>query len=246
MQGVTVHWEAAAPRADHAQCATQVEEIRRYHLNHGYSDIAYNWLGCVHGGRFQGRGWGVPSGANGTRWSNLNYFAVCMMTGPGEAHTDALHTVIGDLVNEGLGLCVAPKETVPHSRWVATACCGDTGRSWIPFPGSVTLPPPIFTLTEDDSMVTKYVNKQGNVAYFYIDDAGRFVQKSWAWPKAGWNTVVLDGNAAGVAKPGDKVTVEDNLKGDPNAGTLHLFARAKDGQNMAHASYVGRWVVQVD
>ena len=130
MLGVTVHWEASAPEADHARCAAQVESIRAYHLAKGYSDIAYNMLACIHGGQFTGRGWGRISGANETTFSNLNYWAVCMMTGPGEAHTPALHDATSALVAEGLKRSDRP-EVWPHSHWFNTACCGDIGRGWI-------------------------------------------------------------------------------------------------------------------
>lgn len=140
MLGVTVHWEVAAPRADHARCAAQVAEVRAYHLSKGYSDIAYNWLACTHGGIFQGRGWGRISGANGTTYSNLNYWAVCAMTGPGQPHTPELRAALGALVAEGLRRSSRP-EVWPHSHWFNTACCGDIIRAWIAAGlGSFTFP----------------------------------------------------------------------------------------------------------
>lgn len=131
MIGVAVHWEVAAPRADHSRCDDQVREVDAYHRSKGYSAIAYNMLACTHGGIFTGRGWGVPSAANGTRWSNLNFFAICAMTGPGQPHTPELKAALDGLAAEALRRSTPPDEVSPHSRFFNTACPGDTIRGWI-------------------------------------------------------------------------------------------------------------------
>lgn len=131
MQGVAVHWEAGHPRLSHSDCAAQVEEIRHYHKTHGYSDIAYNMLGCQHGGIFTGRGWGRPSGANGTTWANLNIWAVCWMSGPGHPFTDGSKQAMGTLIDEALRRSTGPKSVEPHSYYFNTACPGDDVRVWL-------------------------------------------------------------------------------------------------------------------
>ena len=131
MQGAACHWEVATPRQNHADCARQWADIDRFHRSKGYSSIAYNMGACIHGGTFTGRGWGVPSAANGTRWANLNFFAVCAMTGPGQAHTPELRKAMGSLVAEGLRRSSPPRDVSPHSRFFNTACCGDIIRTWI-------------------------------------------------------------------------------------------------------------------
>jgi hypothetical protein len=119
---------------------------------------------------------------------------------------------------------------------------GDPGRVDIARLGNA---PQLPTFSDDeDSNMVKYVHPaNGLTAYYYINDDGQFVQKTYGWPGLpGWYTLALDGNKPGVAKPGEKIVIDDKL-----TGTMHLFARAKDGKNMAHASYVGgKWVVQVD
>lgn len=131
MIGVAEHWEVATPRSDHSRCAQQWADIDDFHRRKGYSMVAYNHGACIHGGKFVGRGWGVPSAANGTRWSNLNFWAICAMTGPGQAHTPELRAALDDLTAEGLRRSEAPDEVSPHSRFFNTACPGDTIRGWI-------------------------------------------------------------------------------------------------------------------
>lgn len=131
MIGVAEHWEVAAPRQPHSRCEAQWREIDAYHRSKGYSMVAYNHGACDHGGTFVGRGWGVPSAANGTKWANLNFFAVCAMTGPGQPHSPALRGALDRLTAEGLRRSSPPREVSPHSRFFATACPGDTIRSWI-------------------------------------------------------------------------------------------------------------------
>lgn len=131
MIGVAEHWEVATPRSDHARCAQQWADIDRYHRSKGYSMVAYNHGACIHGGTFVGRGWGVPSAANGTRWANLNFWAICAMTGPGQPHTPELKDALNRLTAEGLRRSDAPDDVSPHSRFFNTACPGDTIRAWI-------------------------------------------------------------------------------------------------------------------
>jgi hypothetical protein len=128
MQGVAAHWEAAPPRADHGQCQQQRDDVERFHISKGYrAGTAYNFLVCQHGGVFVGRGWGTPSGANGTSSSNANFFAVCYMSGPGYPFTDAAKGAF----RRTLESAPAPHDWRPHSSFVATACPGDEIRAWL-------------------------------------------------------------------------------------------------------------------
>lgn len=79
--GHTLHWEGAGGNSDHGQCAGEVRSIQRYHFSTGYSDIAYNWIVCVHGVIFEGRPVGHAQSA-AQRSGNPLRVAICYMAGP--------------------------------------------------------------------------------------------------------------------------------------------------------------------
>lgn len=199
MQGVAVHWEAGVPREDHARCAAQVEEIRRFHIAKGYSDIAYNMLACQHGGVFTGRGWGRPSGANGTTWSNLNIWAVCFMSGPGYPFTAAGQAALGSLVEEALRRSSSPRSVEPHSTYFNTACPGDAIRAWINAGhGGGTAPAPD---EEDDEVPALIVNVIGGGKQAWLL---RDLTKRPVYTKAQLDYLVGSGQAKLVEKPVDR------------------------------------------
>lgn len=82
---LVVHYSAmhTDEQADHRKCASRVLGIQHYHMTSdqltpgGASDIAYNWLVCIHGYIFKGRGWGRRSAA--TRQANAYSVAVCFL-----------------------------------------------------------------------------------------------------------------------------------------------------------------------
>jgi hypothetical protein len=78
--GHTYHWEGAGGHTDHSQCALEVRMIQRYHQTHGYSDIAYNWIICIHGVIFEGRPAAQFESA-AQRGGNPLRIAVCFMWG---------------------------------------------------------------------------------------------------------------------------------------------------------------------
>lgn len=128
MEGSVIHHVGAGKigRDDHAECAAQVEGIRQYHKSHGYRDIAYCWLACQHGGRFEGRGWG-PNAATGNTWANQNLNAICALIGD-EAPTDLLLQALYDLTVDAPN---GRKSITSHSDWYPTSCCGDHLRAWV-------------------------------------------------------------------------------------------------------------------
>lgn len=82
--GVTVHHvdDVHVARSSHSSCAGQVRGIQDYHMDsHGWVDIAYTYLVCVHGYVFEGRGPGYRTAANGTTSGNQNWYAVCGLVG---------------------------------------------------------------------------------------------------------------------------------------------------------------------
>ena len=131
MIGVVVHWEVADPRTNHADCQSQVDGVRAYHLRQGYNDIAYNWLFCQHGGVFTGRGWDRQSAANGAGVPfNATHYAVCWMGGPGHTPTVEAYAACRRLLDEAAAREGAT-DWIAHSDCVATQCPGDDLRDWV-------------------------------------------------------------------------------------------------------------------
>lgn len=76
-----IHWEGSGGHTDHSLCALEVKAIQRYHQSHGYDDIAYNWLICLHGVIYEGRpAQHFQSAAQNN--GNRTHIAVCFMWGP--------------------------------------------------------------------------------------------------------------------------------------------------------------------
>jgi hypothetical protein len=96
--GVTVHWFGVPAAADrHDLCDDLLRSVQKAHQAGEFVDIAYNHLVCPHGFAYEGRGFDRETGANGTRYANRNYAAVCYMAGkrrgPGVSDEDLLATV---------------------------------------------------------------------------------------------------------------------------------------------------------
>lgn len=125
-KGFAVHWEGPKMGAKpHALCDDTVRSIQAFHQNsRGWADIAYNFLVCPHGSIYEGRGIGKGSAANGTTAGNLDYYAVCAITGDGDTIQPAMVTgiqVTGDyLRSKGVGPVV-----LGHRDLFNTACPGN-------------------------------------------------------------------------------------------------------------------------
>lgn len=109
-----------------------------------WADIAYNFVVCPHGYVFEGRGWGNRSAANGTNAANGSYLAVCYLGGEGDPFTEQAKTGFRWCRSEWERLRGRKADIKPHSSFVATACPGNTIRSWIAsgMGGSDPAPPP--------------------------------------------------------------------------------------------------------
>jgi hypothetical protein len=127
--GVSVHWEAAAPPQDHADCAKAVKQIQAFHMgpSRGWSDIAYNYLACNHGFLFEGRGKGIGSAANGTDFGNQHFYAVCWLGGPGHKPEDEALGAIAD----ARAMLAPDGDVFPHAHFFATACPGPDLSAWV-------------------------------------------------------------------------------------------------------------------
>lgn len=148
MLGAAGHYEVAPPREDHARCRPQFDDIRRYHMSIGYSDIAYNFTFCDHGQIFTGRGWERMSAANGAtpgNYANENFYAFCWMggippeRGPSRLALVAFNALVAEARKRGA------TRVVGHRDLVATSCPGDPFYVYIEAGnfGDVFVPPPV-------------------------------------------------------------------------------------------------------
>src|SRR5688572_5850466 len=82
--GTIVHYSGAAAerKDDHAYCDDVVRSIQSFHMDsNGWDDIGYNWLGCMHGVVFEGRGWDIRGAHAGTNIGNTQYMGYCFLGG---------------------------------------------------------------------------------------------------------------------------------------------------------------------
>lgn len=159
-EGITVHWNGPSPwtgvdrssperfqaTADHARCASIWRAIQAFHIDsRGFCDIAYTSCGgCPHGVRFEGRGPGVRTGAQGTNDGNLRSYGCQALIGVGDPLTDASKAAFHD---------EATRLGVPlrwgHQAWKSTQCPGPFVVPWwqAGFPAPAAAPQP-----EEDDM----------------------------------------------------------------------------------------------
>lgn len=153
--GGTTHWEGpdmwgAIWALAHGTCAEKVRGVQRYHMSHGYVDIAYNFVVCPHGYVYEGRGLNVRSGANGTAFSNGHSYATCQLRGVGDPFPTAMQDATEwcyTLIRLYGG---AGAERKCHRDWVSTQCPGDDGchhtktfATTVPAPGRARVPAPL-------------------------------------------------------------------------------------------------------
>lgn len=145
---LTAHYGGPSPwpgpgRFDHARCASIVRGYQAFHMDrNGWADVAYSSLVCPHGFRFEGRGPGARTAANGTNAGNGASLATCYVAGEGDPLTDeARLAFLDEAARFGL-----PLDRV-HSDWFSTSCPGSPLRAWVkagaPRPGGASpIPPP--------------------------------------------------------------------------------------------------------
>lgn len=104
--------QEAGPAATVADCGHMVRGIQNFHMDsRGWSDIAYNFLVCVHGDIFEGRGWDVI-GAHSPN-HNLIGIGVCF---------------IG---NDDPGTQDASPATLAAIKWLAVEADRRSGRALV-------------------------------------------------------------------------------------------------------------------
>lgn len=139
-EGLTAHyggpspWGAGVDRTsparfaatcDHARCPTIWRSWQSFHMDaNGWVDIAYTSGCCPHGHRYEGRGPGVRTAANGTNDGNLRSHATVYIAGDGDPLTDAARRAFLD-EQARLG----PLRW-DHGDWKPTSCAGSPIRAW--------------------------------------------------------------------------------------------------------------------
>jgi len=152
-EGITAHWWGPSPLGgdrSHDRCAGIWRGGYRYHTqSRGWSDIAYSSGVCYHGHRFEGRGAGVRTAANGTNAGNSRSLAVVYIAGVGDPLTEAAKAAF-HLEAQRLG---QPLKWA-HRDWKSTGCPGDELAAWIhagsPASGAVLDTPPSVDLKDVD------------------------------------------------------------------------------------------------
>lgn len=113
--------------ADHARCPTIMRAYQRFHMDtRGWSDFAYNSGDCPHGHRYEGRGPGIRSAAQGTTAGNDRSYASCSLIGDGDPITDPLKFAFLDEGTPGRLLALR----WGHRDWKSTACPGEPIYAW--------------------------------------------------------------------------------------------------------------------
>lgn len=159
-EGLTIHyggrspWPSPIAKAadhDHGRCAAILRAWQDYHMSPGWSgtadgavDLAYSSAVCPGGFRFEGRGPGVRTAANGTNAGNLRSYATVYIAGDRDVLTpeavEAYHDE-ADRFGEPLRW--------GHRDWLQTGCPGTLLWAWrqagFPQPEEDDLP-----LTETD------------------------------------------------------------------------------------------------
>lgn len=169
-EGITLHyggpspWTTRNPAAwRHERCASIWRAWQDYHQQaQGWIDIAYSSGCCPHGVRYEGRGRGHRTAANGTNEANSKSYACVYIAGQGDPLTDEAKLAFLDESDR-----LAAMILWDHRSWFGTECPGTPLSLWrkagCPRPGFLhpapqrppTLPPLIahtrtFTLEELD------------------------------------------------------------------------------------------------
>ena len=182
----TVHWNGPKmPEVSHDRCASVVRGTQNFHMDgRGWSDIAYNFLVCVHGYVFEGRGLNVWNGANGTNTGNQTSHAVMVLVGQGNALTSAAKQAVKDAVAHVDAKTAAPgAPVIGHRDHKSTECPGDELHAWV----HAGLPMAVEEKVEvPDVMFNPGTDLHGVVEEAYTKICGRKPESeetrgAWAW-----------------------------------------------------------------
>lgn len=154
-------WERFAATTDHSRCPSIVRAWHDYHRSKGWAGLAYTSCVCPHGVRYEGRGPGKRTGANGTNDGNQRSYAVVYIAGDVDPLTDPAKVAFLD---EGHRL--GHPLRWDHSDWKATACAGDPIRAWEATGWAAPAAPPNPPTQEDEMVeITWYTDGTETAAY---------------------------------------------------------------------------------
>lgn len=176
-EGITLHYGGPSPWPSHNpvdwrhdRCASIWRAWQAYHQQaHGWLDIAYSSGCCPHGVRYEGRGGGHRTAANGTDEGNGRSYACVYIAGVGDPLTDdAMLAVLDEQDRFGVSL------RWDHGDWYPTECAGTPVRLWkqrgfprplgvdVAVPPLPILPPRIHAAEEDNDVARlSFVDPKG-------------------------------------------------------------------------------------
>lgn len=134
----TGHWNGPTVKVggkttwDHSKCASLIRGIQNFHMDsRGWADIAYNFIVCPHRVIFEGRGFNIWNGANGTNTANRTSHAIMWLSGEDNPFTDGEKAAFREAVKLVSDKTLAPDKAVGHRDHKSTACPGDERYRWI-------------------------------------------------------------------------------------------------------------------
>lgn len=119
------HWVGANDMAAFPSLAGSIalmQRLQRDAMSEGYADFEYNWAVDPAGRIFEGRGYGVVSGA--TKGRNLSSLSVVYLAGPGVPLTDAAKGALLTLTSDGARRYPSIQAVQSHKTVYPTQCPG--------------------------------------------------------------------------------------------------------------------------
>lgn len=183
-KGTGVHWVGPGIYGDgrlwdHSLCAGKIRGIQRLHMAGEWYDIAYSEVVCPHGTRYEGRGYHVQTGANGSSYANRNWYAILALVGKGDPITARLLEGIQDALDAYRAKAGAGPEVTYHGRLLrlyadkSTECPGPVltskamaGRFWTPPTTPSTTPTPTM---KGSKMPPFLIQQEGQDAVYLTD-----------------------------------------------------------------------------
>jgi hypothetical protein len=172
-EGTVLHWNGPKVWGDagsdgrHSLCAGKIRGIQRYHMQGEWYDIAYSEVVCPHGYRYEGRGYHVQTGANGSATANRKFYAIMALVGEGDKITTELVVALVDAFEAYRKHAGAGRETTTHRVVLklyagrSTECPGDyltaleTAGRFMSKPAPAPAPTPATTHSLEETMLCK-------------------------------------------------------------------------------------------
>lgn len=128
VRGIALHWPGiTTPIRGIANVKRALRAWQDFHMDdRGWSDLAYQQIVDQDGNRYQGRGLGVQSGANGDEFVNENFGALLLILAPGERPSPAMVKAVHRVIRRHRALYANSGQIVGHNqvRPGGTTCPG--------------------------------------------------------------------------------------------------------------------------